>query len=63
MPPRGGVVYVANRDIWRRDVPVERVHLVDNEFGLRIDYPRLDLAGIDEVRTVGVRTSLGRVRT
>ena len=44
-------------------MPVERVHLVDNEFGIRIDYPRLDLARIDEVGTVGVRTSLGRVRT
>ena len=63
MPSHGGVVYVANRGhlVKGCDVPVKRVHLVDNETGIRIDYPRLDLARIAEVGTVGVETSLRRV--
>ena len=40
----------------------ERVHLVGSVFGLGFGYPRLNLARIDEDGTVGVRTSLGRVR-
>ena len=40
----------------------ERVLWVGNVFGLGFGYPRLDLTRIDEVGTIGVRTSLGCVR-